>query len=447
MQRLWEWLDLQESDARKATRGLSSWAATTVLVVIILCVAAFVPLARDIFRLQFWPAISLYGVLLTIAVVIALVERRRDLPKRTQAAIEVVFALPFELFVASLVTFSALPGAAVFGALALFASTFYGYMFRVSLRHPYHAIGSVVVYGVAASLNPTPGHLAVFAVLGPTAVIGKLILGTWALKTGQHRAEAEHLRAAVHAQMLDDQSNQIAELADMLLDIVSRNHDVRNAVMAAHVGAETLQSLARRDTIDDQRKTLRFIAENLEGSLDRVTALLHDISRLGQERLTELAPDHVRLQPVLTRLVTDLQRRFPAVRVECAPIDATTTVRVAGGEVTLARIVENALVNACEGDGTSHAAVVQVRVDASGSHPYVRVHVKDDGPGFAPDLVDKPIQGFFTTKAGGTGLGLYTLERLTRASGGRITRGNDDGALVTIELLRSDSDATAVALL
>src|SRR5690606_8048463 len=132
----------------------------------------------------------------------------------------------------------------------------YGHMFQVTLRYPWHALGSLVVFLIAAALTPSPEHLTVLAVVGPTAVFGKLLLGSWALKSDQHRAEAEHLRAAVQAQMLDDQSHKIAELADMLLDVVARNHDVRNAVMAAHVGAETLQILSKRDQLASKRETV-----------------------------------------------------------------------------------------------------------------------------------------------------------------------------------------------
>jgi len=65
--------------------------------------------------------------------------------------------------------------------------------------------------------------------------------------------------------------------------------------------------------------------------------------------------------------------------------------------------------------------------------------IADDGPGFSEAMLSAPFRGFHTTKAGGTGLGLYTAERLLRASGGSLTIGNGDqqrGARVHISLRR-----------
>ena len=98
------------------------------------------------------------------------------------------------------------------------------------------------------------------------------------------------------------------------------------------------------------------------------------------------------------------------------------------------RVLENLLVNACEGNGKSKASRVGVHLEHDAS--LARIAISDDGPGFAPAFVDGPIAGFSTTKTGGTGLGLYTAERLIRASGGRLLRANrpEGGAMVTIEL-------------
>lgn len=382
------------------------------------------------------------AALLAVALPVSFYERKREIPRRLLVTIELSFALVMELFTALFVTYSTLPGAAAFAGLALFTTTWYGFVLRVTPRAPWHALGSGVVFAIACALNPSSEHVAIFAVMGPIAVCAKMVAGFLAERSDQAQAAAEQLRAAVAAQILDDQSSRIAALADTLLDVVARNHDVRNAVMAATVGAETLQRLTEGDSLEEKRGTIDEIARNLEGSLERVGMLLTEISRLGRDELAEIVPEHVRVQPVLSRIVADVRRRFPSIQIELEAGCSGTTARVAGGEVTLARILENALVNACEGNGTEHASHVAVRVEADGEAPYLRLRVKDDGPGFAPELMDGPIRGFVTTKDGGTGLGLYTLERLTRASGGRVSRENDQGARVTIELLRSDG-ATA----
>jgi signal transduction histidine kinase len=50
----------------------------------------------------------------------------------------------------------------------------------------------------------------------------------------------------------------------------------------------------------------------------------------------------------------------------------------------------------------------------------IRVHVIDTGPGIAPEVLAKIFQPYFTTRSGGSGLGLPTARRLVEAHGGRI---------------------------
>ena len=50
----------------------------------------------------------------------------------------------------------------------------------------------------------------------------------------------------------------------------------------------------------------------------------------------------------------------------------------------------------------------------------VRVHVIDTGPGLSPDAIGKIFRPYFTTRAGGTGLGLPTSRRIAEAHQGRL---------------------------
>jgi signal transduction histidine kinase len=50
----------------------------------------------------------------------------------------------------------------------------------------------------------------------------------------------------------------------------------------------------------------------------------------------------------------------------------------------------------------------------------VRIHVIDTGPGMTPEVRQKLFTPYFTTKAGGTGLGLPTTRRIIESHQGRI---------------------------
>jgi signal transduction histidine kinase len=57
----------------------------------------------------------------------------------------------------------------------------------------------------------------------------------------------------------------------------------------------------------------------------------------------------------------------------------------------------------------------------------VELHVIDTGPGIDSATRERLFKPYFTTKAGGTGLGLATTRRIIEAHGGRIELHSDVG--------------------
>jgi signal transduction histidine kinase len=64
------------------------------------------------------------------------------------------------------------------------------------------------------------------------------------------------------------------------------------------------------------------------------------------------------------------------------------------------------------------------------------VEVRDTGPGFTPEALERAFSPFFTTKTEGTGLGLAIVKRLVEEHGGEVGAHNDaaGGARVWIRL-------------
>jgi signal transduction histidine kinase len=73
-----------------------------------------------------------------------------------------------------------------------------------------------------------------------------------------------------------------------------------------------------------------------------------------------------------------------------------------------------------------------VRLSAQRSDGRLLVTVRDDGPGFPPDLLDGDGEG----SASGTGLGLSVVRAIAEAHGGALRLGNEvpRGASASIEL-------------
>ncbi|HXR32772.1 MAG TPA: ATP-binding protein [Verrucomicrobiae bacterium] len=79
-------------------------------------------------------------------------------------------------------------------------------------------------------------------------------------------------------------------------------------------------------------------------------------------------------------------------------------------------ILSNLVLNAIE--ATPSGGHVRITMQAAGGD--CQVTVEDDGPGIPPELREKVLQPFFTTKPRGTGLGLAIVQRRLEELGGTI---------------------------
>jgi two-component system, NtrC family, sensor histidine kinase PilS len=110
---------------------------------------------------------------------------------------------------------------------------------------------------------------------------------------------------------------------------------------------------------------------------------------------------------------------------------------VEGEEVLLRQAFSNVCRNAIEAS-TGAARPPQVVVEGSidRGRNLLRVVVRDNGPGIAPEATGRLFQPFFTTKPAGTGLGLAIVQKVVVTHNGRVEvrNGPEGGAVVEVQL-------------
>lgn len=99
----------------------------------------------------------------------------------------------------------------------------------------------------------------------------------------------------------------------------------------------------------------------------------------------------------------------------------------------ISRALLNLVLNAFDAVGNGGRVSVSA---ASGREGFVELKVEDDGPGIAPEILDRVFNPFFTTKDHGTGLGLSIVHRIVEAHGGHVMAANrpEGGACFVMEL-------------
>ena len=76
--------------------------------------------------------------------------------------------------------------------------------------------------------------------------------------------------------------------------------------------------------------------------------------------------------------------------------------------------------------------ILHIKTDIDDNH--ASVAFSDTGGGISPENMGKIFEPYFTTKAGGSGLGLLVVRRIVRAHGGGIDIVNDEGRGITLTI-------------
>ena len=108
--------------------------------------------------------------------------------------------------------------------------------------------------------------------------------------------------------------------------------------------------------------------------------------------------------------------------------------RVRGNQNQLQEVILNLILNACQAMG-EQGGRLEIRAFTSNS-AFVQVQVADTGPGIPAGKLRQVFDPFYTTKATGTGLGLFVSQRIVKAHGGTIDVSSTEGkgACFTIAL-------------
>jgi two-component system nitrogen regulation sensor histidine kinase NtrY len=192
-------------------------------------------------------------------------------------------------------------------------------------------------------------------------------------------------------------------------------HELNNSLAPIKSMAGTLNGLLRREPLAaDWREDA---LEGLQVIGDRAEALNRFM--LGYTALARLPPPRrrpVALAPLLQR-VAALEQRVP-VRLGALP-----AIEFKADPDQLEQALINLLKNAAEAALTTGGAV---ELRAAESADGLRIEILDEGPGLASS--DNLFVPFFTTKPGGSGIGLPLARQIIEGHGGRLSLRNRDDA-------------------
>ena len=219
------------------------------------------------------------------------------------------------------------------------------------------------------------------------------------------------LEPARAVQSLVSYSQKLAALGRLTSGVT---HEVKNPLNAMRIHLELL----RARLAQSGQPTPPEIAENLD-------VIAHEIQRLDrvvQGFLRFVRPQDLRLAPIdVNAVLSDVARvaRPEAARagVEIVLEPGRGLPRVTADSGLIAQVGANLVSNAIQAMPNGGTLVVASRRAASGG---AEIRVTDEGMGIPPENLEKIFRLYYTTKAGGSGIGLAMVYRIVQMHDGRV---------------------------
>jgi PAS domain S-box-containing protein len=234
--------------------------------------------------------------------------------------------------------------------------------------------------------------------------------------TERKRVEAEAReseRRYREAQLELAHANRVATMGQLTASIT---HEVNQPITAA-----VTYALAARRWLSAKPPILHEVD-------DALSLIVKEGNRAGEvvgriRALIKKAParkDAVEINDAILEIIaltrTEAANNSVSVRTQLAE----ALPRVQGDRVQLQQVLLNLIINAIEAMRDVGEEERELLISSRNESDGVSVEVRDSGPGFAPAVLERVFEAFYTTKPGGLGLGLSICRSIIEAHNGRL---------------------------
>lgn len=236
-----------------------------------------------------------------------------------------------------------------------------------------------------------------------------------------------------HVIVFDDVTTLIQALRDAAWGEVARRlaHEIRNPLTPIQLSAERI-----RHKYLDQMDTRN--AEVLDRATRTIIAQVDNMQAMVKAFSEYMRPPKLEMRPLdLNALIQDAVELYRGDRdqpqFELLLAEDLPSIRADPGR--LRQLLNNLIRNALEASQEDRRCRVTIttRLGREQYAEMVELVVRDNGPGFAKDVLSQLFEPYITTKPKGTGLGLPIVKRIVEEHNGRISaRNTSEGAQIVV---------------
>lgn len=230
-----------------------------------------------------------------------------------------------------------------------------------------------------------------------------------------------------------DASQLVAEQRQALLSrLLSRlAHEVRNPLSSLDVHVQLLE--------EDLHRLPEGTVSKAAERLDIIRTELKRLDNIVLQFLSLAGPVSVNLQPVQIGEVVEYVRRLFEPEAATREIELRVSVTpelppLQADRAQLTQALVNLVINALQ--AVEHRGHIEINARRDQDPAGLLVEVCDSGAGIDPKHAVAMFEPFYTTRAEGTGLGLWIVHQIVSAHGGQAqaTNAPGGGAVFTLRL-------------
>ena len=237
--------------------------------------------------------------------------------------------------------------------------------------------------------------------------------GTGTDVTASMRAQEEHERLRELESGLAH-LNRVSVMGELTASLV---HEITQPVASARNNARAAMHFLDRNPPDlgEVREALACLVSDA----DRAGKIIDGVR--GQVKKAPLRKDRIDLNDAIKEVIMLARAAINKHRVAVHTRLMDGPLTVEGDRVQLQQVALNLILNAIEAMTSVDTGARDLSISTEQPQPNeVLVAVRDSGPGIDPNDLERVFETFYTTKSGGTGMGLSISRSIIFAHGGRL---------------------------
>jgi signal transduction histidine kinase len=243
--------------------------------------------------------------------------------------------------------------------------------------------------------------------------------------------------AAGHAMILRDitedrrstqQTIESERLSALTLLAAGVAHEIGNPLNSLHIHLQLMERKVKKlKAAADKRE--------LQDSIDIARAEINRLDSIVTQFLRAVRPSKPNLHPEDINAIVEEAVRFFRPEITDRDIVVKTELRSDLPRLDLDRDqIKQALYNAIKNsfEAMKRRGILRIRTDRDETH--VTISFTDTGGGISAENLSRVFEPYFTTKSGGSGLGLLIVRRIVREHGGELAIESSEGKGLTLTI-------------